>query len=119
MFTQCSTKISLYQTRLDKILKFSETDTIFIIFNLSKDKTVQLDLNNCVYTLDLNYNLISTSQLIKKSVNTILQTINKASELVYKAEVLNYADLVNNQYILRVKDENIVLVTKLKSLVKL
>ena len=57
--------------------------------------------------------------MTKKSVDTVLQTIDKASELVYKAEVLDYADLANNQYILRIRDEDIVLTIKLKDSVKL
>ena len=40
MFTQYSAEISLYQTESGEILKSSETNTICIIFNLSKDKTV-------------------------------------------------------------------------------
>ena len=60
MFTQFSTKIFYYQTKLDKILESSKRDTICIDFNIN-DKFLCLNLTDCVYASDLYYNLISTS----------------------------------------------------------
>ena len=62
-------------------------------------------LTNCIYAPDLNYNLISTLQLIKKNVNTYLQSAEIASELIHEEKILDYTDMHLKQYILRVKQE--------------
>ena len=60
MFTQFSTKIFYYQTKSDKILESFRRDTIYINFDIN-NKSLYLNLTNCVYTSDLHYNLISIS----------------------------------------------------------
>ena len=60
MFTQFSTEIFYYQTKSDEILESFRRDTICIDFNIN-DKSLHLNLTDCIYALDLHYNLISTS----------------------------------------------------------
>ena len=60
MFTQFSTKIFYYQTKSDEILESFRRNTICIDFDID-DKSLHLNLINCVYASDLYYNLISTS----------------------------------------------------------
>ena len=60
MFTQFSTEIFYYQTKLDEILKSFKRDTICINFNIN-NKSLYLNLINYIYALDLYYNLINTS----------------------------------------------------------
>ena len=81
------------------------------MLDVSAEITNTLTLTNYIYASDLNYNLISTSQLTKKSVNIYLWALEKASELVYEDETLEYADIHLEQYVLRVKKKS-ELVTK-------
>ena len=60
IFTQFSTKIFYYQIKSDEILESFKRDTIYIDFDIN-NKSLCLNLINCVYASDLYYNLISTS----------------------------------------------------------
>ena len=93
MFIEFSSEISIYQTDSDQILTLSDFDKICVVLDVSTKITNTLTLTNYIYTLDLNYSLISTSQLAKKSVNIYLWVSEKASELVYKDETLKYTDI--------------------------
>ena len=100
IFTQFSTKIFYYQTESGEILESSERDTICIDFDID-NKSLHLNLINCVYTSDLHYNLISTSQLIIKEIKTVLEVVRESSKLVYTSKTLAYADLItHNIYVL-------------------
>ena len=106
-----TSEISIYQTGSDQVLMSSDFIKIHVVLDVSTEIINTLTLTNCIYTPDLNYNLISTSQLAKKSVFTYLQASEKASELVYEDETLEYADIHLEQYVLRVK-KKLGLVTK-------
>ena len=117
MFTQFSTEIFYYQTRSGEILESSERDTICIDFDIN-DKSLHLNLTNCVYASDLHYNLISTSQLITKEVKIVLRAVKELLKLVYTSETLTYADLTtHNTYVLQVK--HLLILNKITNLVKL
>ena len=103
IFTQFSTEIFYYQTKSDKILESSKRDTICINFNIN-NKSLCLNLNNCIYVSDLYYNLISISQLITKEVKTVFKVVRELLKLVYISKILAYANLtMHNIYILQVK----------------
>ena len=72
MFIEFTSEISIHQTDSDQILMSSDFSKICIVLDVSAEITNTLTLTNCIYTSDLNYNLISTSQLVKKSVNIYL-----------------------------------------------
>ena len=72
MFIEFSSGISIYQTDSDQILTSSDFSKICVVLDVSTEITNTLILTNYIYAPDLNYNLISTSQLVKKSVNIYL-----------------------------------------------
>ena len=117
IFTQFNTKIFYHQIKLDKILKFFKRNTICIDFNID-NKSLCLNLTNCIYASDLHYNLISTSQLMTKEVKTVLRVIRESLKLVYISKTLTYTDLImHNMYVLQVK--HLLTLNKMTNLVKL
>ena len=117
IFTQFSTEIFYYQTKSGKILESSERDTICINFDIN-NKSLCLNLINCIYASDLHYNLISTSQLVTKEIKIVLRAVEELLKLVYTDETLTYADLItHNMYVLQVK--HLLTLNKMTNLIEL
>ena len=71
-----------------------------------------LTLLDVLYAPDLGYNLISTMLHGRKDVETYLRTSDPASQLLYKSNVLGYADPTNEQYVVRIKPTPVTNATK-------
>ena len=98
-----------YQIEFDETLSSFDKEILFM--SLDHDT---LTLLNVLYASNLRYNLISTILLDKKSVETYLRTSDFVSQLLYKDNVLRYADLTNEQYIVRIKFTLVINVTKIE-----
>ena len=98
-----------YQTESDEILSLFDKK----ILSMSLDHDT-LRLLNMLYASILKYNLISTMLLDRKSVETYLRISNLVSQLLYRDNVLRYANLTNEQYFTRIKLILVINVTKIE-----
>ena len=62
-----------------------------------------LTLVDVFYAPDLGFKLLSTILLGNKGVEVYLRETSVASQILYKDEVLGYADPIENQYVVRLK----------------
>ena len=98
-----------YQTRFDETLSSFGKEILFI--SLDHDT---LTLLNVLYASNLRYNLISTMLLDRKSVETYLRISDLVFQLLYKDNVLRYANFTNEQYVVRIKFIFVTNVTKIE-----
>ena len=58
-------------------------------------------LTNVLYSFQLQYNFISTSKLTQKIVKTFLVLPDNVSQLFTRNQMIDVADMINDQYVLR------------------
>ena len=63
-----------------------------------------LKLTNVWYTPNLGFNFISIIQLSEKSVKMWLWTTDQLSQILHNGDILSYADLIDRQYVFRLKE---------------
>ena len=87
-----------YQTGSGKCLLSYGKGKLFIPLD-----SVNLAINDVLYTPDLGYNLISPMLLSCKGVKMYLCSHNHALQLLHNGKVIGYADSIDIQYVLHVK----------------
>jgi hypothetical protein len=65
--------------------------------NQARDVT----LTGVLYSSQLQYNLISTTKLVRKGVETFLRLPHQLSQLILGNDVIAVAEMINDQYVLR------------------
>lgn len=88
----------------EKLLSERFRSILVLLENEKSDKS-NLILINVWYLSFLQYNLISTHKIGKKKIDTFLQVNEKPSQLIFNDKILDLADLINEQYIIRTYKE--------------
>ncbi len=64
-----------------------------------------LSLTKVSYVLKLGHNLFSIIPLAKKDFEMILRKFGRPSELYFEGEVVLLADIIENQYVVRLAED--------------
>lgn len=66
------------------------------------DKIINtLRVTNISWALDLGHNLLSTISLAKKKIEVFLKRTGQLSKLFFENKVVGSADIIDNQYVIR------------------
>ncbi len=68
-------------------------------------KVNTLTVTNMSWTSELGHNLLSTIPLAKKCFEVFLRKLSRPSELYFKGEVVSLADIIKNQYFVRLAED--------------
>ncbi len=66
-----------------------------------QNRACDVILTRVLYSSQLQYNLISTTKLVRKEVETFLRLSHQLSQLILGDDVITVAEMINDQYVLR------------------
>ncbi len=58
-------------------------------------------LTKVLYSLQLQYNLISIIKLVRKTIETFLRLSHQLSQLILRDDVITVIEMINNQYVFK------------------
>jgi hypothetical protein len=101
LFSFITLKFNSFETDTENKFKIDEVGRIILTLADEKEKKCIVILNDVLYSPQLQYNLISTMRLTKSRIETMLRLSDRPFKLILNDEVIDVADVINNQYVLR------------------
>ncbi len=102
-FITYTPKISICETDTREKFTSEEYESVAMTLINENNQTRDVTLIEVLYSSQLQYNLISTTTLAKKGVETFLRLSHQQSELILGNDVIAVAEMINDQYVLREK----------------
>ena len=93
-----------FEIEIDDKFFINEMRTVILHLINEMRKTFNVFLHEVLFASTLQYNLVSTIKLAKSGIEIMLRLSDRSSRLILDDEVIDLADIINNQYILRDRD---------------
>ena len=87
-----------------------------LLFQLLNGIVITPRVINSSWTLDLDNNLLSTISLGKKEIQVFLRRTGQLSKAFFEDEVVGLANMIDNQYVIRLAKPSILKVNVMKNL---
>jgi hypothetical protein len=100
-FITYTPKISICETDTrDKFTSEGYESVAMTLIN-GDNQTRDVTLTKMLYSSQLQYNLISTTKLARKEIETFLRLPHQLSQLILGNDVIAVIEMINDQYVLR------------------
>jgi hypothetical protein len=101
LFSFITLKLNSFETSTENKFKIDEVEKMILTLTDEKEKKCIVILNDVLYSPQLQYNLVSTVRLTKSRIETMLRLSGRSFKLILNDEVIDVANVINNQYVLR------------------
>ncbi len=100
-FITYTPKISICETDTREKFTSEEYESVAMTLINENNQARDVTLTRVLYSSQLQYNLISTTKLAKKKVETLLRLSHQLSQLILRNDVIAVTEMINAQYVLR------------------
>ncbi len=114
LFISYIPKISTCETGTREKFISERYESVAMILINENNQARDVILIEVLYSSKLQYNLISTTKLVRKEIETFLRLSHQLSQLILRDDVIAMIEMINDQYVLREKSS-----TNSRALVKI
>ncbi len=105
LFTFYTPKISTCEIDTRKKFTLEEYESVAMTLINEDNQARDVTLTKVLYSSQLQYNLISTTKLARKRIETFLRLFHQLCQLILKNDVIAVTETINDQYVLRKKSQ--------------
>ena len=98
------------KTKFDQRINAEKSKTVCLLLRNKDENKTKIILIDVLYVSKLNCNLINILRLAKKELKIFFRA-NKLSEIYYENRIINFMNLKNDLYILRIKSVKVEILT--------